>query len=88
MTKPQKYLVGGFLFGALGLYVLAVLSLASQVFETIFAPLFVFGRTVAALFVGSEGTTVEVVVLSIFNGLFYAIIFYFIGKLISYKKKE
>lgn len=88
MTKPQKYSLAGFLFGALGLYVLAALSLISQVFELIFVPLFTPGRTMSALFVGSEGSNLDVLLLSVFNGLFYALIFYVVGCLLARSKKD
>jgi hypothetical protein len=73
----------GFLFGTLGMFILAALSLLFAPIELIAMPLFVPGRFAASLFVGSEGSDAQVVLLTIFNGVLYALIFLGVSKAIE-----
>jgi hypothetical protein len=63
-------LIAGFLFGTVGLFVLAALSLISNVFEIISAPLLFLGKSLAP----SNGSTVTVILLTLVNGIFYALV--------------
>jgi len=81
MTTYKKPLVWGFLFGTLGLYVLAFFALMIPFVETISGFLFAPGRFLASQFAGSDGTTSEVVLLMLANGILYAAVFALIAKL-------
>lgn len=72
MKKP---FIWGFIFGAVGLYLLAMLALITPIFETIGNLLFFPGRYLAEQFVGAEGGNMAVILLSLFNGLLYGVIF-------------
>jgi hypothetical protein len=78
--------LGGFLFGTLGLFALAALSLISGVAELVFAPLFWPARFLSARLAGAQGSTGEVVLLTLFNGLLYALLFATIVVLLTRKQ--
>ena len=71
----KKPFIWGFIFGALGLYILAVLALILPAAETLGDLLFFPGRYLAEQFAGAEGSNTEVALLSIFNGVLYGVIF-------------
>lgn len=75
MRRPLKYALWGFLFGTFGLYALAALSLMSPIIEMIVVPFLYPGRWLAEIIAGSEGTTGDVIVLALFNGILYALLF-------------
>lgn len=75
MKSISKSAVIGFLFGTVGIFALSFLSLISQVFEVAFSPLFWPGRTIAAMFVGSSANDTQVLLLTLCNGVIYAILF-------------
>lgn len=85
MKPPLKYFIIGFLFGALGLYVLSALSLALPFFEVVAGPLFWPGRFLSETFVGSEGSDIVVLLLTLFNGVFYGLVFAIVGFLFTKK---
>lgn len=87
MSTTFKHGLFGFLFGTLGMFAFSALSLLSQVFEFISAPLFWPGRFLAATFVGSEGSDLAVAMLTISNGILYAIIFIVIGMFVRRSKR-
>lgn len=87
MSTTFKHGLFGFLFGTLGMFAFSALSLLSQVFEFISAPLFRPGRFLAATFVGSEGSDLAVAMLTISNGILYAIIFILIGMFVRRSKR-
>lgn len=68
----------GFFFGTVGLYVLAMLSMVSSITETLVAPLMWPGRLLASLIANPDATSLEVSVLTLGNGIFYAIVFIFV----------
>jgi hypothetical protein len=68
------YALSGFLFGTIGLYMLAILSLMSQTFEMISGPFMAPGRLAAELAVGPNGSDAAVLALTLFNGVFYALL--------------
>jgi uncharacterized membrane protein len=82
-TTYWKPLVWGFLFGTVGMYALAMLSLMFQTAELITRPLFVPGRYLSERFAGAEGSTLEVLLLTFANGLFYALLFLLIAVIIN-----
>jgi hypothetical protein len=68
----------GFLFGTLGLWALAALSLGVPFVETVTAPLFLPGRTLAKVFFFNNGSSLGdlgVSILTLLSGLFYGIVF-------------
>jgi len=75
MYKALKYARWGFLFGAIGLYALAALSLISPILEKMAAPFLYPGRWLSLLVAGTDGSVVEVILLTLFNGILYAAIF-------------
>lgn len=75
---PRSYMkafVWGFIFGTLGLYVLVLFALALPTLESFTHVLTIPGRTVAEKFIGPEGNNIEVLLLTIFNGIVYGILF-------------
>ena len=82
MSTTFKHGLFGFLFGTLGMFAFSALSLLSQTFEAISAPLFLPGRYLSATFVGSQGSDLAVAILTISNGILYAVIFMFIGMML------
>lgn len=88
MNKMTKYALWGFAFGTLGLYLLALIALTAPVFETVSSLLMKPGRMVAEAFVDSEGSNGEVLLLTLFNGLFYLLIFILIGVLAARVRRE
>jgi hypothetical protein len=80
----SKAEVIGFLFGVVGLFILAALALIVPFFEMILAVLAAPSRAFGLLINGPDGSTLEIIILSLFNGILYALIFrviaYFFGK--------
>lgn len=64
--------IGGFVFGTLGVFVLAVLSLVSPFFETLFSPLLWPGKWIASVLTPVSASPLQLVVLYAFTGFFYA----------------
>lgn len=83
MSKSVKFALIGFIFGTLGLYILSAVSLFSSVVEFLSAPILWPGRTMTALLVGPNGSDLAVFLLTIFNGVLYALIFTGINTLIT-----
>jgi hypothetical protein len=82
MLKPMhKHALWGFLFGSLGLFVLAMVSMLAAPLETLFAPLFWFGRQLSVAFVGPVGSDLDTALVALANGVFYAAIFVGIGQI-------
>lgn len=77
----MKALIWGFVFGIVGMYVLAMLSLIFAPIEAASGFLFAPGRYLSERFAGPGASNSEVVLLTLANGIFYAIIFYLISKL-------
>jgi hypothetical protein len=75
MRKAMKYGTLGFFFGTIGLYILAFLSLMLPIFELITAPLTYPGRWLGGFINGADGSTMEVAILTLFNGILYAFLF-------------
>lgn len=71
-VKPALW---GFVFGTAGLFVLGMLSLASNAVAAVSSPLFWPGRTAAAAFVGPVGSNGAVALLTLGNGILYALVF-------------
>jgi|GEM_PF-5885051 len=72
----KKGLIGGFLFGTIGILLVAMFSMLSPLIETVAMPLLWPGRFMAA-YVTESGQSMSswmVAVLYIFTGIFYAII--------------
>jgi len=88
MHISNKLAIFGFLFGTVGMFVLAALSLVSVTFEVLAGPLFWPGRALSAALFGTEGSDVAVAFLTLCNGLFYAAIFGGIGALIGAVRKH
>lgn len=84
MKSPYaKPLILGFLFGTLGMFILAMLSLVLQPVEWATAILFAPGRFMSAQFAGPDGSNLEVALLTLFNGVFYAAFFLLVRWIIS-----
>ena len=81
MTTYKKPLIWGFLFGTLGLYVLAFFALMLPFVETLTNFLYAPGRFLASQFAGPDGSTLEVILLMLANGILYAAVFALISKL-------
>jgi hypothetical protein len=79
MFSVSKHAVLGFLFGTIGIFALSSLSLVSHIFEVVLSPLFWPGRFMAATFVGASVSNTQVLLLTLFNGVLYAVIFALIG---------
>ena len=75
MNKAIKYSLLGFFFGTIGLYVLAMVSLMTPILEFLVAPLVYPGRWLGGYIGGADGSTLEVVLLTLFNGILYAFLF-------------
>lgn len=75
MHPILKCALWGFIFGAVGLYVLAALALITPLFEYLSVPLMYPGRKLAEVIAGAEGSTFDVLLLTLFNGALYAAIF-------------
>jgi len=75
MNKAIKYGLWGFLFGTIGLYALAMLSLMTPVIEFLVMPLMYPGRWLSSIIAGSQGSTADVIALTLFNGILYAFLF-------------
>lgn len=69
-----KFALYGFGFGTAGLFILSMLSLMSPSVELLASPFFEPGRLASGLFAGSEGSDAEVVALTLFNGVLYALL--------------
>jgi hypothetical protein len=73
----MKYLKGfviGFLFGIIGMWILALLALMLPFFEIIGSVLFAPGRWLAAVTAGSNAGTLAVILLMLANGVLYGLI--------------
>lgn len=72
---PWKGFLIGFLFGTVGLWLLAMVNLVFPLAETLTQPLYTFGRSLAEILVrdGSAGNA-EVAVLMLATGVFYGLI--------------
>jgi hypothetical protein len=81
MSNTMKLGLCGFLFGTVGMYILAAGSLFSPVIESITGPLFWPGRMLASLIVGNTASDLAVGFLSLANGAFYGLVFIGIGRL-------
>lgn len=76
MLRPyMKAFLWGFIFGTVGLYILVLFALALPTIESFTHILTIPGRTVAEKFIGPEGNNIEVLLLTIFNGIVYGILF-------------
>lgn len=75
MNKAVKYGLWGFLFGTVGLYAIAMLSLLTPAIEFLATPLMNPGRWLASIIGGPDGTAGEVIILTLFNGVVYAFLF-------------
>jgi hypothetical protein len=65
----------GFLFGTVGMYLLAMLSLIFVPAERIANVFFIPGRYMAEQFAGPQGSNIEVLLLTLFNGILYGLVF-------------
>jgi hypothetical protein len=70
------YAAAGFIFGTLGLFLLAALSLVSPAFEMLAAPFMWPGRFAAERLFGAGGSTAEVLLLTVGSGMLYAAVGY------------
>ncbi len=75
MNKALKFASIGFLFGVVGLYVFAMLSLLSPFLEAAAAPFFYPAQKFALLIAGTSGSTADVITLTLFNGALYGMLF-------------
>jgi prepilin signal peptidase PulO-like enzyme (type II secretory pathway) len=75
MHKAIKYGLLGFFFGTVGLYLLAMVSLMTPILEFLVSPLFFPGRWLGGQIGGADGSTGEVILLTLFNGILYALLF-------------
>lgn len=75
VNKALKYGTYGFVFGTIGLYILAMFSLMHPLFELFANPLLYPGRWLGTFIGGADGSTFEVILLTFFNGLLYAFLF-------------
>lgn len=75
MRKALQYGTYGFLFGTVGLYALAMLSLLHPMIELLASPLLYPGRVLGSLIGGPDGSTGEALLLALFNGCLYALLF-------------
>jgi hypothetical protein len=75
MSRTHRLAALGFLFGTIGVYLLAGVSLVSPLFEVVSAPLLSPGRLAADRLIGPEGTDGDVALLTLLNGLFYMLVF-------------
>ncbi len=88
MKSTHKFALAGFIFGALGLFVLAMLALVSPFFEVVFGPLFAPGRWAAETFVGPNGSDAAVAVLALANGVLYSLVFWIIGVVMTRQRGQ
>lgn len=65
-------LIGGFLFGTVGIFVLAALSLISSFLETLFFPLLQPGKWIASVLIPATASPLQIGLLYIITGVFYA----------------
>lgn len=66
-----KGFAAGFLFGTVGVFVLALLSLMHPLFETVAGPFLLPGRMLAAAIAGTSASSWTVAGLYLFTGLLY-----------------
>lgn len=83
--KNDKMFAIGFLFGTIGLYIVSLASLSWSIFEYALNVFAGPGRSFAGIFFDSEANLAEIVILTVFNGLFYGLVFtilhnVFVGK--------
>lgn len=86
MNKTLKAAIWGFLFGTVGLFILSALALMLPFFEAIGNVLTAPIKMISARFAGSEGSNGEVFLLTLLNGILYAIIFAVVRKLYGLRK--
>jgi len=67
-------LIAGFLFGTVGIFLLALLSLMFPLMELIASPFLLPGKMFAAALTGPSASTVMVLFLYFCTGIFYALI--------------
>jgi hypothetical protein len=75
MSRNHRLAAIGFLFGTIGVYLLAGVSLVSPLFEFVSAPLLAPGRFMAERLVGPDATDGDVALLTLLNGVFYMLVF-------------
>jgi hypothetical protein len=75
MNKALRYGTYGFLFGTIGLYLVAMISLMHPFIELVASPLMYPGRWLGNFIGGADGSTGEVLLLTLFNGVLYAFLF-------------
>lgn len=61
----------GFLFGTVGIFVLALLSLMHPLFEAVAVPFLVPGRLLASAVAGDQASTSVLIILYVATGLLY-----------------
>ncbi len=86
--KHTKAIIWGFLFGTIGLFILSALALIFQPIEIIKDWLSLPIRIVAQRLAGSEGSNLEVLLLTVGNGLLYALIFYLVSTFITINRSN
>lgn len=88
MITYKKPAIWGFLFGTVGLYILAFFALALPFVESLTNFLYAPGRFLASQFAGPDGSTLEVILLIVANGLVFSAIFVAIAKITSIIRKR
>ncbi len=74
LARHRAGLISGFLFGTIGIFLLALLSLMFPLMEMLTAPLLLPGKFFASMLAGSSATTPMVLFLYLLTGVFYAVI--------------
>ncbi len=86
IQKHQKALIWGFLFGTVGLFLLSALALIFQPVEIVKDWLTIPVRALSQQFAGTDGSNVEVLILTLGNGILYALLFFLVSLIIKRNK--
>jgi hypothetical protein len=88
LKKNKKGLIWGFLFGTVGIFLIALLSLMTPIVEIISMPFLMPGRYFSSLITGgSDASDIQVALLYLCTGIFYAIVGMFIQEIIRAMRK-
>lgn len=74
MRMYKRGIIYGFLFGTLGVFLLALISLISPIAEMIATPFLWPGRFLASIMTGDTASTWMVLLLYLMTGIMYALI--------------
>lgn len=84
LLRHRAGLIGGFLFGTVGIFLIALLSLMLPIVELLATPFLLPGKFFAAVLAGPSASTPMVLFLYLCVGIFYALLGLAIDFLLSF----